>query len=431
MGASTANGQQPEEVGRWRSAWAFTLLYLSYVVAYICRRNYGFWLNGLLQRGDMSSTAAAGFGSTMELAYGAGKLAAGPLADNLRPKALLTLTLLLAAVCNAGMFQSGIYAVDISLWALNGVVQAFIWPALAMIFFNWFGTSKARGTLYSVLSTNQNVGSAITPLLLTPLVGIYGWRVALWGPAVIGCVFSLCLWLFLSESPTSSTKPDTGEPKKETKSSSSTDSYTDAVKKMISSPDIWFLGLGYALLTTVRVGMGDWSLVMLRSFRSTSEATSRDCLVALEFGGFIGGLLAGIVSDVMFKGYRVPVMALFSCLIAAPALWGIFFGPEALIPLFYAVFGFGAFGPHVLVGLLARELFPNVASTAGTFAKSLAQVGGAFSGVPISLVTNRFGWHYAGIVWVGCSLLSGLTFAFIIPLERKRRLPVEQTKKAQ
>lgn len=156
---------------------AFALLYLTYVVAYFCKRNYGFFLNGILQRGDLDSTSAAVFGSTMEIAYGAGKLVAGPVCDNFKPKTLLLITLGIAAMCNAFMFQGGkdFYYVDVCLWAINGLAQAFIWPAMALIFFNWFGKSNARGTLYSVLSTNQNLGSALTPVLLTPLVGEFGW----------------------------------------------------------------------------------------------------------------------------------------------------------------------------------------------------------------------------------------------------------------
>src|SRR5689334_340471 len=117
----------------WRASWAFAMLYLAYVVAYICRKNYGFWLDGILQRGDMDPTSASVFGSTMELAYGIGKLAAGPLADNVDPKRLLVTTLFITASCNALMFRSDVYVVDVALWAMNGISQAFIWPALAMI----------------------------------------------------------------------------------------------------------------------------------------------------------------------------------------------------------------------------------------------------------------------------------------------------------
>jgi sugar phosphate permease len=69
-------------------------------------------------------------------------------------------------------------------------------------------------------------------------------------------------------------------------------------------------------------------------------------------------------------------MILFSLLCCAP-LAAVFAGP-ALSPwgaaAAYFVLGCGSFGPHILVGLVARELYPAVPSTAGSFVKALAQV---------------------------------------------------------
>ena len=93
------------------------------------------------------------------------------------------------------------------LWGINGFAQAFGWPALAKIFINWFPDPSERGKLYSLLSTNQNVGSVLIPLVLVPamkyaeslntgtpaaddaaadqLLGrMLGWRVAFSLPAV-------------------------------------------------------------------------------------------------------------------------------------------------------------------------------------------------------------------------------------------------------
>lgn len=393
------------------SALAFGLLYATYVVAYFCRRNYGFFLNGILQRGDLDSTSAAVFGSTMEIAYGVGKLVAGPVCDNFRPKPLLILSLLVAATCNALMFQFGLYYLDVALWGANGIAQAFIWPAMALIFFNWFGQSKARGTLYAVLSTNQNLGSALTPVLLTPLVSEFGWRVALWGPALAGASFCLVLLVLLRESPSAAKKEEEEKPaaKKEEDGG-----YVQAVKQMLREREIWCLGLAYALLTLVRVGMADWGLVILREhLQLGSEYRARDCLVALEVGGFAGGLAAGVVSDSVFRGNRVIVMVLFTLLASAPGVFMVF-SLTQYTEAAYLLFGFGSFGPHVLVGLLAREMFPRASSTAGTFAKSLAQVGGAIAGVPISLLSTQYGWGAVGMVWTACLVASSAVFAVLL-----------------
>lgn len=347
---------------------------------------------------------------------------AGPIADNFEPKALLISTLACAAMCNAFMFQSGVYTLDLALWGGNGFAQAFIWPALAMIFFNWFGQSKAKGTLYSMLSTNQNVGSAITPLILQPLVKMFDWKAALWAPAIVGTTFSFLLLFVLRASPSSSSSSSSTitKPKKVVDNAKQI-IYKKAVWRLMTTSDVWMLGLGYALLTTVRVGMSDWGLVMLRQHRGATDASARNCLVGLEFGGFIGGICAGISSDSVFKGRRVPVMVLFSILLSAPALWGVFFGEMWMLPWAYMLFGFGAFGPHVMVGLLARELFPEASSTAGSFSKSLAQVGGALSGVPVSLIVERYGWASVGWIWIGCAALSGMAFLTLLGCETNSR----------
>jgi OPA family sugar phosphate sensor protein UhpC-like MFS transporter len=437
------------------NAWiAFFLLYISYVTAYICRKNYSFWLSGIIQRGEMPQTQAAVFGSTMELAYGIGKLAAGPVADNVSPKKLLLISLLIASLCNALMFSTGFYMLDVLLWGLNGFSQAFSWPALALVFFAWFGESPARATLYSVLSTNQNFGSAVTPLILTPFVASsMGWRAALWIPAVIGLSTCVALLLLLKETPDSSSKFSTAtttpteqqsnssEKKTETAPTTTTTStkkqqqqqptFTQVVIQMLQSPDIWLLGLGYSFLTLVRVGVSDWSLVFLKQHYHLSEEWTRNCLVALEVGGFIGGLAAGFVSDFVFGGKRGWVMVLFSALIAAPGCL-IIFSTQNLHPIFivfaYAMVGLGTFGPHVLVGFLARELFPLAPSTAGSFAKSLAQIGGSLAGVPISLASEKYGWNIVGYVFATSCFIAGVCF---LPLLRGGSIHLKKVVKTE
>jgi len=424
-----------------KAAVAFALIYVSYVALYrecaeqhaqhsdtsaqkVNRRNYGFWLNGLIERRDLESTQAAVFGSTMEIAYGVGKLFAGPVADNVPPASLLIVSIVIAAACNALMFTSGVFVVDVALWGLNGFAQAFSWPAIALIFFNWFGDFPGRGTLYSVLSTNQNVGSALTPVLLTPLVAAFGWRSALWGPAVVGGGVAALLMVLLRDGPAATPAKKTAEDKP-SKKTVDDGNFAATVRDMMTTPYVWLLGLGYALLTFARVGLSDWTLVFIKAHHRLPAELARDCLVALEFGGFAGGLAAGFVSDALFQGRRAPVMVTFSAAIAAPAVWCIFNWPaldRLSATALYAAFGFGSFGPHVLVGLMARELFPTAPSTAASFAKSLAQLGGSLAGVPVSMLAERHGWGSVAQAWALSMLLAGLAFA---PLGSTKRLKTE------
>lgn len=75
----------------------------------------------------------------------------------------------------------------------------------------------------------------------------------------------------------------------------------------------------------------------------------------------------------------------------------------------YFVFGFASFGPHMLVGLTAREVFPQAQATAGSFTKSIAQVGGTMAGYPLSLV-SAYGWTYVSVAWAASAVLGALAF---------------------
>ena len=339
---------------------AFALIYVSYVAFYLNRKNYSFWLTSLIEIEHLDVVAASSFGTLIELTYGASKLLAGPLADASSPKTVLCLSLFVTGIINVMMFRSETPGtnVDRALWGFNGFVHAFAWPALALIFMDAFKTSPHRGLLYSILSTSQNVGSALVPVLLGRAVSIRGWRQgALVFPGVVAMAYAVILWVGLTWTSQRSAVSDDAKSDAEEKTAGTSSALVNTLK----SPKLWCLGIGYAFLQMVRVSLVDWS-VLFFSQTSRSETAAKTALVWLEIGGFIGGVSAGAVSDRLFNSKRTPVMLTYLCVVALPALFVFFVRGGYGIPphVFYFAVGVGTFGPHMLVGLLARELFPNV-----------------------------------------------------------------------
>ena len=84
------------------------------------------------------------------------------------------------------------------LWACNGLIQSVGWPSITNVFLAWFPDPSTRGAWYSLLSTCQNAGAAAVPLVLSVAMTQYGWRAALYVPAMLcGCVaalLALCLY---------------------------------------------------------------------------------------------------------------------------------------------------------------------------------------------------------------------------------------------
>ena len=94
----------------------------------------------------------------------------------------------------------------------------------------------------------------------------------------------------------------------------------------------------------------------------------------------MGGLCGGIVSDLLFKGRRGPIMVLFSAItvpFAMAATQPLGTGPVDMniLRLIYFMLGFFSFAPHMLIGLTARELTPRkLVSQASNRASRLLQI---------------------------------------------------------
>jgi len=264
--------------GRVRAYIAFFFIYVSYVSFYFNRKNYSFWFNELVTTVGMPLEQASAFGSAMELSYGIGKLVAGPVVDTATSPALILWgTLAISSICNIFLFSTDFYVLNVALWSANGIIQSAAWPALAIIFLNWFRNAPNKGTMYSILSTSQNMGSGLVPIILTPIVARFGWRSATAAPGMIGLSVAAALLLLLEEKPEKNNlltesdlkeKPVSGSDTKKSTASNSFQSWKKSAMKIFESYEIRCLAAGYALLTVVRVGIADWSILLLQDLRS-------------------------------------------------------------------------------------------------------------------------------------------------------------------
>ena len=135
-----------------------------------------------------------------------------------------------------------------------------------------------------------------------------------------------------------------------------------------------------------------------------------------QLGSLVGGLCGGIVSDLLFKGRRGPIMVLFSAItvpFAMAATQPLGTGPVDMntLRLIYFMLGFFSFAPHMLIGLTARELTPRkLHSSAGCFAKAAGQLGGAFAGYPLTALAAHYGWGSVTWAFVVSGVLAAASF---------------------
>lgn len=396
----------------------FALMYVTYMTFLACRRNYGFWLPSVLSRLGKSKGEAGAIGSALEMSYGACSLVNGVLIDARSPRTLLIVGLLLTCMINVVVSVTDLLPAMAALWAVNGAVQSLGWPCVTNVFLAWFPDPAARGAWYSLLSTCQNAGAALVPLVVVASINSFGWQAALWAPALLALATALLLFICLHGSPEDAARAA------RRKAGLPTDDHDGAAQKLSSSrpplatllgrqivlnTSLWVMAASYFSVSLVRSYLSDWSSVYLTEQKGLSLQEVARCLFLLEAGGFGGSLAAGALSDRLFAGRRGPVVAICSALLA-PCMLALRTATAPLaLQLIYAGLGFCAFPVHVLLGLFSREVVPPaVSSSAGGFVKCIAQIGGAAAGYPLGRLQQEYGWDGVQVALAAISVISAV-----------------------
>ena len=157
--------------------WAFSLLYTSYTMVYLCRKNLAILIPALTDSGILTQASSGILSSSFEFFGGIAKLVCGPFVDSVKsPGRLLAGSLFIAALSNIGVYAALTYVADDSsrvtlaaaCWSLNGIVQAFTWPALACVFMNW--CVLCWGPHRAFLLRPVSLSRRICPATLLPLL---------------------------------------------------------------------------------------------------------------------------------------------------------------------------------------------------------------------------------------------------------------------
>jgi sugar phosphate permease len=441
-----------------RTQWlVFLALFAAYTLCYVAKKNDALWLGPLAERAAIAPADRGLFASSFELLSGGVKLAGGAFVDSHDPVAVLAGAVAVAGAANLALVAAAAVAAPTlalaGTWGVNGAAQGLVWPALVRVFFAWFPDPRSRGAAYAALSVSQNVGAALAPLALAPLVARGGWAAALVAPGLVALVFAAALARLLPPgppAPASAPAPAPAAapapaPALSSSVSSSASSVAPAPPGMLAAVAAvardrvqWALALAYLGVSLARTGVPLWTPALAPRAVAALAGGGADAgvgvgvvvaaLVAFEMGGLGGGLACGAVSDRFFGGRRAAPMAMAS-VAAAPLLlalsgW-VSDGVAVAAPMpastatsvvvsVWAALGALLQVPHVLLGLASRETAdPRVGSTAGGLVKAVGQLGGAAAGWPLSRLAADAGW---GTVVTVMAVAAGLAAVALVPL---------------
>lgn len=405
----------------WRLR-TFVAMYFGYAFYYFTRKSFTFAMPALQDNLGMDKFQLGLLASILSLTYGASKFLSGIVADKSNPRYIMSIGLILTGVFNLCFGLSSTWIYFAVFWGLNGWFQGWGSSCCAKLMTHWYSQSE-RGRWWSLWSTSHNLGGALIPLVAAYCAESFGWRYAMFIPGVICILIGLGLIMAMRDTPQSLGLPSIEKHRNDYPSSMNQSSQEESLSAkqilwdyVLSNKFIWMLAIAYFFVYVVRTGLNDWTMMYLKEVKGYSSLIAGSCICWFEVGGFLGSLVAGWGSDVLFRGKRTPVNVIFTVGVLIAILgFRLTTAYAPFMDSFYLfLFGFFIFGPQMLIGLACAELaHKKAAATANGFAGCFAYLGAAAAGGPLGAVTKIWGWESFFMTMICCSVIAT---AFMLPL---------------
>lgn len=434
---------------RWR---IFYSSFIAYVVFHICRKNIAVALPSMGEALHLSNTELGLLGSTLYVTYGIGKFINGVIADKANVRTFLPTALILSAICNICFALSALFitpghvsffglpSATVLLWVMaffwgaNGWFQSCGFPPVAKSLSYWFSNSE-RGTKWSIWSTSHQIGVFAAVALSGFVIEKFGWMAAFYVPAIICIVTGFWLFDRLRDKPQTLGLPDVEKFREEPVKCEEPDeeqdnrSYFQIFKEhILCNPIIWMLAIAYIFVYIIRFGTEDWLVKYLVEVKGNALTIASAKLSTLALVGSAGAIMAGVVSDKLFKGNRTPVNIIFLIMLIVslylfatnPSGKPIF---EILDYVYAAMIGVFTAGPQMLIGGLCavESSSKKVASASIGFTGVFGYIGAALSASGTGFVVDKFGWNGAIGFWMISTVICVVICTILYIYEKMKR----------
>lgn len=419
-----------QEYPRFRRNIFFSC-FIGYIVYNVCRKNIAVALPYLTNDFGYTNVQIGILGSSLYVTYGIGKFLNGIFADNADVRKFMPTALIMSAIANICFALSayfitpgeftffGLPSATILLWLLaffwgaNGWFQSMGFPPIAKSLTYWFSNSE-RGTKWAIWSTSHQIGVFLAVAIsgfTVKYLGFYGIFIA---PAIICILVALGLFWGLRDKPATLGLPDVETYKGEAHRAADIDtdaqtSYLEIFKKYIlKNKTIWLLAFAYIFVYIIRYGTEDWIIKFLVEHKGDQIELATQKLGVLAFCGIAGAIAAGVLSDKLFKGLRMPVNLLFLAGVAL-CLWALtlYQGHHVLDFALVGAIGFFTAGPQLLIGGLCavESSSKKVASASIGFTGIFGYIGAVLSSMGTGYAIDKFSWLGAVGFWTASALI--------------------------
>lgn len=359
---------------RRRTFWGATVAYSLY---YVCRMSLSVVKQPLIDEGVLSAGELGLIGSALLFVYAVGKFLNGFIADYCNVRRFMATGLVISALVNLLMGALGllrgvtalptvlIFMSFAVLWGVNGWVQSMGSPPGVISLSRWFPQSK-RGTYYSMFSSSPYIGEFLSFIITGVVVGALGWEYGFIVAAIAGLIGSLIILLFVSDTPESKGLPSIQTLSGEQVTKQDKMPTKELQKFIVRHPGIWVIALSSAFIYITKYAIAGWGVLFLQKARGFSLEDATQVIAFSAAFGVLGTVLAGWLSDRLFKGDRVKPAILSGILSTLSLFLFLFVGGDFVLNIFYvSLFSLSVGVLYCIVaGLMAVDIVPRKATGA-------------------------------------------------------------------
>lgn len=411
---------------RTRRTWNWLTLGLTYASMYMARYNLDF-ANLQLSRTYGFTKSDVGkiltFGS---LVYGLSAIFNGPIADRLGGRRAMLIgatgafvfNLVFGASAYLGFLGTGTLLLVwlTTAWSLNQYFQSY--SALSLIKVNaaWFHV-KERGVFSAIFGSMIQSGRFfVYALMTTSLVAALPWQWKFFLPAVAVAVFTIFTFLVVRNSPTDAGLPDF-DPRDATSGDTEAITLRYVARKVFTNPVAITIACAEFCTGLVRKGFESWFPRYMQEVQhlELDNPVFKKNAYAIAIAGIFGALVAGTVSDWVFKHRRAPV-AFIGYVLQVAALAVV--GRATSLSWIIAGFVTNSFAISMVHSMLSGTASMDfggkrAAATAAGMFDGMQYVGGAVVGWGLGSMLDHLGWSVWTPSMIGFAAIGAILMLFL------------------
>ena len=425
---------------RNRTFWGATIAYSLY---YVCRMSINVVKQPLIDEDILSAGQLGLIGSALLFVYAVGKFLNGFIADYCNIRRFMATGLFISAVVNLLMGAFGlfdgmlptmlIFIMFAVLWGINGWMQSMGSAPGVISLSRWFPQSR-RGSYYSLFSTSPYIGEFISYNLLALVVAWLGWQAGFIVAAIAGLAGALIILMFVSDTPESCGLPSVQELSGEAMTKEDKMPTRELQKMILKHPGIWVIAISSAFIYITKYAIAGWGVLFLQKARGFDLADASQVIAFSAISGVLGTVLAGWLSDRVFKGDRVKPAVLSGILGTLSLILFLFVGGGFVLNIFYVSLFSLATGVLycIVAGLMAVDIVPRKATGAalgvvGISSYVAAGIQDIASGYLIQGFTDQVGgvdiYNFGPVSWFW---VAAAVISFVLPVLNWKKMTLKK-----